>query len=355
MRYLHKTIIINHREAALSEIVSGSAASFSEFEEETFSFIKNWLTNIQTFTLHTSGSTGTPKEIILTRSQLINSAKRTIDRLGLSKKNTALVCLDTRYIAGKMMLVRALEANMKIVAVEPSSNPLKNLTVQPDFGAFVPLQLAEIVKDRASVNTLNKFQSIIIGGAAVSTSLIKEIKTLSCDVYATYGMTETVSHIALQKLTGDDAQDYFETLPGISIHVDKRGCLVIDLPDFSKPIVTNDLVDLIDQTSFRIQGRYDTIINSGGIKLVPEIIEKKLSLILKQSFFVAGIPDERLGKRLVLVVEGKPDPELASSLRLALSMYEIPKEILFLDPFILTETQKINRAETIEKALKSRS
>ena len=356
MKYSHKTIIINHREAALSEIISGSAASFSDFEEETFSFIKEWLPGKRSFTLHTSGSTGTPKEITLTREQFSTSANRTIIKLKLSEKNVALICLDTKYIAGKMMLVRALEANMRIVAAEPSSNPLKNISAQPDFGAFVPLQLDEIFKDEDSIKKLNQFQSIIVGGTSVSTSLLEKIKTLSCAVYATYGMTETVSHIALQKLTGIDAQDYFETLPDVKIKTDERDCLVIELPGFSEPIITNDIVKIIDHSGFKILGRYDNIINSGGVKLMPEIIEKKIEPLLKnQSFFVTGVSDERLGQKLVLIVEGNDRTGLMHTLKLALSAYEIPKEIFYLDQFVRTETQKINRLKTVEKALKSRS
>lgn len=354
MPYTHQMIWINQREAALSEIISGSAASFSDFETETFSFIKKWLSGDQNFILKTSGSTGTPKEILITRQQLNTSAIRTLHKLNLTEKNTALVCLDTRYIAGKMMLVRALEANMKIIVVEPSSNPLKNLPAQPDFAAFVPLQLDEIFKDEDTIQKLNQFQSVIIGGAAVSTALHEKIKTLSCDVYATYGMTETVSHIALQKLNGPHAQDYFETLPDIRVRTDERDCLVIELPDFQEPIITNDLVTMIHRTGFKILGRYDNIINSGGLKLVPEHIEKKIEpLLAHRAFFVAGLPDERLGQKLVLVIEGRSVAGLSASLSTILSPYEVPKEIFYLDKFIRTETQKINREQTLQRALKT--
>jgi O-succinylbenzoic acid--CoA ligase len=354
MGYSHSNILINQREAALSEIISESAVSFSGFEAETFSLIKSWLSGTQTFTLKTSGSTGIPKEITLSRTQLIHSAKRTIKALSLSADDTALVCLDTKYIAGKMMLVRALEANMKIVAVAPAANPIRDLYMQPDFAAFVPLQLDEIFKHEGSADRLNQFKSIILGGASVNTSLLEKIKKLSCPVYATYGMTETVSHIALQKLNGPDPQDYFETLPGIEIKTDERDCLVIVLPDFPEPVITNDLVMIINNSGFKILGRYDNIINSGGIKLMPETIEKKIeSLLTNRNFFVAGIGDDRLGQKLVLVIEGKLQQELPAALKLALAIYEIPKEIFYLDEFVRTETQKINRLQTIEKALKS--
>lgn len=354
MSYGHSSVSINGREVQLTDILSQSVTSESDFERETFLFIEKWMNGAESVTLYTSGSTGAPKEITLTRSQLQQSAQRTIKVLKLSSSQTALVCLDTKYIAGKMMLVRALEANMRIAAVEPSSNPLINISAQPDFGAFVPLQLDEIFRDNDSVKKLNQFNSIIVGGASVSISLLEKIKTLSCAVYATYGMTETVSHIALQKLNGVDAQDHFETLSGVKIKTDERDCLVIELDGFQETIITNDLVKIIHTSGFNVLGRYDNIINSGGIKLVPETIEKKLSPLIDQSFFVAGISDERLGQRLVLLVEGDPKTALPAALKLALSAYEIPKEIFYLDHFVRTETQKINRPQTIEKALKSR-
>lgn len=353
MAYTHKNLILNGRKFSIAESSPSAINRQSAFEETTISFVKSWLSNQQSFTLQTSGSTGPPKEITLTRQQLAASAHRTIRKLGLSEKNTALVCLDTKYIAGKMMLVRALEANMKIVAVEPSSNPLKDLSEQPGFGAFVPLQLDEIFKDPASVKKLNAFQSVIVGGAAVSTALLGKIRQLSCDVYATYGMTETVSHIALQKLTGADAQDSFEVLPDIRIRLDERDCLVIEIPGFREPVVTNDLARITDDSHFIILGRHDHVINSGGIKLIPERIEKKLSSILSGDFFVAGIRDERLGQKLVLVVEGEAVPDLSSRIRQVLSAYEIPKEIIYTENFIRTDTQKINRLRTLEKVIKS--
>lgn len=353
MSYSRSSILINNRTVKVSDIIARSAEVQSEFESTTFSFIRSWLTGEQHVTLKTSGSTGTPKDITLTRQQLLDSATRTINKLGLTDKNTALVCLDTKYIAGKMMLVRALEASMNILATEPSSDPLKDLPLQPDFGAFVPLQLDEIFQSKTSLAKLNSFESIIVGGAAVAPSLLEKVKTLSCNAYATYGMTETVSHIALQKLNGTDAQTAFEVLPGLTITTDERDCLIITLPEFSEPVITNDVVQLIDSRHFKILGRHDHVINSGGIKLIPESIEKKIESLLSQPFFVTGIPDERLGTRLVLIIEGSGPPDLTRKLKNTLPAYEVPKEIFHTDKFIRTETHKINRAKSLEKALKS--
>ncbi|MFN8333668.1 MAG: AMP-binding protein [Cyclobacteriaceae bacterium] len=353
MKYAHGSILLNGRPVSIHDILTQPVSGHSDFERETLAFIKIWLTDTQQFTLKTSGSTGTPKEITLTRQQLIDSANRTINKLKLTNKHTAFVCLDTKYIAGKMMLVRALQANMKIVAVEPAADPLKELNIQADFGAFVPLQLDEIFKTQSSVEKLNRFQSVIIGGTAVNAALLNKIKTLSCDVYATYGMTETVSHIALQKLNGPDAQHAFEVFPDVKISVDEHDCLVIEMPRVNEPLHTNDVVKLLGPKHFQVLGRYDNIINSGGVKLMPEAIEQKIQGVLNLPFFVAGVADERLGQKLVLVVEGTPATDLAAKLKQALSAYEMPKEILPTRQFERTETQKINRAKTLEKALKS--
>lgn len=352
MKYAHGSIVLNGRPVSIHDILTQSVSGSSDFERQTLAFIKDWLSDIQYITLKTSGSTGVPKEIALTRRQIIESANRTINKFSLTEKDTAFVCLDTKYIAGKMMLVRALEANMKIVAVEPAADPLKELNVQADFGAFVPLQLDEIFKNSASLATLNRFKSVIIGGAAVSPSLLQKIRTLSCDVYATYGMTETVSHIALQKLNGPDAQGAFEVFPDVKIATDERDCLVVQMPGGNEPLHTNDVVTLIDANHFQVLGRYDNIINSGGIKLIPEAIEQKIETVLDLPFFVVGVSDDRLGQKLVLIVEGITPPDLNLKLKQVLSAYEVPKEILQTDPFIRTETHKINRTKTLEKALK---
>jgi O-succinylbenzoic acid--CoA ligase len=358
MSYSHSSIRINQREVILRDIVGNLAPAHSEFESEIFFFIRNWLEGIESFKLFTSGSTGSPKEIILTRHQLQQSASRTREALGLTPQDTALVCLDTKYIAGKMMLVRALEGNMKIIAIEPSSNPLEKIGPETglSFGAFVPLQLHEMLNHTDSARMLNQFKVIIVGGASIDAQLESEIKKLSCAAYATYGMTETVSHIALQKLNGTNADDHFITLPGTKISTDERGCLVIDLPEFSEKIVTNDNVEIISPTAFRWLGRYDNVINSGGFKITPERIEKLLAsifkdLTVKRSYFIGSIPDVPLGQKLFLAIEGFPisaEKKVLLAMKQHLHPYEVPKKVFYIREFIRTETGKINRTKTTE-------
>jgi O-succinylbenzoic acid--CoA ligase len=354
--YVHDHLFINQRRITFGNIVSSIGEPQSDFESETFTFIKQWVEGVEAFRFQTSGSTGTPKEIILTRNQLQQSAKRTINALGLTSNETALVCLDTKYIAGKIMLVRALEANMKMVIVEPTSNPLKKnpTTASCTFTSLVPIQLQEMLQGAETRRRLNQFHSIIIGGARLAPALLPEIKKLSCSAFASYGMTETASHIALQPLNGEIAVDHFLVLPNISIDTDDRGCLVITAGEFDTPIVTNDLVEIITPKSFIWKGRFDSVINSGGYKILPEKVEQVIGEVFaklswRNQFFVIGLPDERLGNKLVLVIEGNPDvPTMLEQLQQKLHAYETPKHVYYIPKFIQTETGKIDRVKTLE-------
>lgn len=336
-----------------------SYQSRNDFEKSTLNFCKEWLTGQESFTLQTSGSTGLPKQITVTRDQLKASAKLTTKALGLVKNDTSLVCLDTRYIAGIMMIVRSLEVGMNMIIVEPTSNPLEKIEegVSVDFTAFVPLQLETILRS-ADSKKLNQIKIALIGGAALHHKITKEIHALKCHFFATYGMTETLSHIALQKLNGKDAQDYFEVLPGITLNKDKRDCLIINVPHISnEPIITNDLVEFITSSRFRWLGRADNIINTGGVKVIPEKIESSISLIfeelnLSNRFFIAPLPDNLLGQSVNLFIEGNSfetqiEDSIQEKINRSLSRFERPKSIRYISPFINTETGKINKNKTV--------
>lgn len=358
MDYAFESILINQREESLDDIQSGKAVPQSEFESSTFQFIRDWLNGAQEFSLQTSGSTGTPKSITITRKQMQRSARRTLDALGLQPRDTSLVCLATNFIAGKMMVVRAFEGNMKIVATEPSSDPFEKITksLPIDFMAIVPLQLQTLLANSDYTSRLNKMKGILVGGAPVSEKLKEQVQRITCPVYETYGMTETISHIALRLLNTSNQSDSFQLLAGITVQLDARGCLVIDDDNLSGRILTNDLVQLIGPDKFLWLGRIDHVINSGGIKLSPEKIEQEVgrlfsSLNIQRNFFVAGLPNETLGQEVVVVVEGNPlSGEAYNSIRVDLSQrlsaYEVPRQILFLENFRYTPTGKINRAES---------
>ena len=334
--------------------------NLNSFEQSTLHFCHSWLSGQQSFQLQTSGSTGTPKSITITRKQMEASASLTIKAIKLETSYSALVCLDTKYIAGQMMLVRSLMCGMNIVAVDPTSNPFeKILPTQPlDFAALVPYQLQFILNSPLR-SKLDEVKCAIIGGAPLDLITKKELQNIRCKCYATYGMTETISHIALQRLNGDQQQSYFETLAGIEISKDERGCLVIgaDYLGDKKKIVTNDLIELISEKKFNWLGRWDNIINSGGVKVIPEKIESVVqeifnALKLNNRFFVAGVADEKLNQKVCLIIEGTPfandllskvDRELEEKL----DRYEKPRVIKFINNFKQTETGKVLRAETL--------
>jgi o-succinylbenzoate---CoA ligase len=358
MGYTHPSITLNQHEVSVRAILENSYTSNTEFEAATTQFIRSWLIGQTTFTLHTSGSTGMPKAITFLREQMIASANATIQALQLKENNVVLVCLPTQYVAGIMMLVRALIGNLRIVAVEPSANPLQNFRskVSINFAALVPYQ-AEALLAAQELNGIDSLEKVIIGGAPVSRSLQQRLANTASIVYQTYGMTETLSHVALQKITAKE--DFFTALPGVHMAVDNRGCLVIKTNYLPEPVVTNDMVELLGVDSFRWLGRVDNVINSGGIKLHPESIEQKIATAfqdvkIENNFFVFGQPDPVFGNVLVLVVEGKLPLENAivlQKLSQNLTRYEVPKRILYAPVFLKTETGKVKRAETVAACL----
>ncbi|MDL5050967.1 AMP-binding protein [Oscillatoria amoena NRMC-F 0135] len=360
MNYQFEHIRINQRDVAIADILSGKETGQSPFEGSVFDFISRWLRRVESFNQHTSGSTGLPKEIKISRSQMVASATRTLRMLPISQGDCALVCLHPDYIAGKMMLVRALEFNLKIEAVEPSSDPLHTLSgdFTNGFAAFVPLQLHSMLDQTERIFLLNKMNVILVGGAPVTEALHQKIRLLHCPVYATYGMTETISNIALQKLNGNDAAPFFRVLPGISIKIDIRNCLVITLPENAEPVVTNDVAELVSDTTFRILGRLDNVINTGGLKILPEQLEVRAEKIMQEagitrSFIFGGISDEKFGETLALIIEGsalQPEAEIMLLMKFKnhWANHEAPRRICYVSRFSRTDSGKINRSEILK-------
>ncbi len=320
---------------ALVALAHSYKQSYFEYEQECGQFLSKWLDANDTIDVQTSGTTGKPKIIKIKKLAMVNSAIATGEFLQLSAGNSALCCLPVKYIAGKMMLVRAMVLGLELDLVEPKSNPLENNFKHYDFVAMVPLQVEK------SLQKLNQIQQLIIGGAKVNQMLENELKVTSCQIYESYSMTETVTHIALKRI----GEKMFSVLPKVSITADERGCLVIEAPQLnSEKIVTNDSVEILSEKQFIWKGRIDNVINSGGIKLFPEQIEEKLSHTISNRFFIAGMFDERLGEKVILVIEGNAFdfPQKAFEI---LDKYERPKEIYFLPKFLETETGKIKRKE----------
>jgi o-succinylbenzoate---CoA ligase len=349
-------------EISLSFIENNS--TFIEIDslwQDTLYFIKDWISGKQEFRISTSGSTGTPKEIILSREQMRASALATAQALDLSASYHALVCLNTKYIAGLMMIVRALEVGMNMTLIEPEANPLKSFLGNErfDFTAVVPLQLENMIGSLPEKKGIfDHFKCIIVGGAQVSSALNLKISEVSVPVYATYGMTETVSHIALQRLNGAEKKDYFTALERVELRLNENSCLAIKSPATKNEwIQTNDIVELIDAKRFRYLGRIDNVINSGGVKVHPERVEEEVEKVLLElgitsRFFVFGVDDELLGQRVVLFLEGgrlecTVEENLLGKVKDRVDLYNAPKELVYVPAFLETATGKIDKRKIV--------
>ncbi|MFK7813839.1 MAG: AMP-binding protein [Maribacter sp.] len=360
--FIHSKFSLNgnsYDKTSLKELSYDFIKEGSTFEKSVGNFLSGWLNEKTTLKVKTSGSTGTPKDILLQKQRMVNSALATGDYFNLKEGNTALLCLPTDYIAGKMMLIRAMVLGLKLDYVEPSSSPLMASSNAYDFVAMVPLQLENSLDKIENINTL------IVGGAAMSQSLKEKVQNKSTAVFETYGMTETITHVAVKRInavlssaveTSSTARTNsksisFKAIPNVLFSKDDRDCLVISAPKVSEhSVITNDVVNLVSNIEFELLGRYDNVINSGGIKLFPEQIEAKVASLLRNRFFVAGLPDEKLGQKLVLVVEGKIDSsKLMESMEtlVGLEQFELPKNIYTRPHFIETNSGKIRRNENL--------
>jgi O-succinylbenzoic acid--CoA ligase len=316
-------------------------------------FIINWIKGNTSFVLQTSGSTGDSKSISISRQQMIASALMTGRFLNLSEADNALLCLNPEYIGGKMMLVRAMEIGLNLHVTPPTSNPINELPplTQIQFAAFVPLQVDKLLKSKNGLSFLNSIDNIIIGGASVNSELQMKLQGVQSNVYSTYGMTETVSHIALKRLNGIGISDNFSLLPGIEIDIDQRGCLKIKSKVTSDQwIVTNDIVELTAKDSFKWIGRIDNVINSGGVKIQIEKLEAQIqSLIPSMNFIITSVQNQELGEEIVLLSEKR---NLTSTekdlLKVELQRYHFPKVFRLIDKLPITESGKPDRKSARE-------
>ena len=309
-----------------------------EFERAVGDFLFDWFDRHSYIEMSTSGTTGTPKMVRIEKQAMVNSAVATGNFFDLMPGNKILHCLPVRYIAGKMMFVRAFILGLDMDFVAPNAHPMEYNETDYDFTAMVPLQAQN------SLKYLPRVKKMIIGGVRISKWLEESLMKLPTQAYETYGMTETITHIAAKRI-GEEA---FTVLPHVTISYDERNCLVIHAPRISEEvIITSDLVKLINENQFVFLGRVDNVINSGGIKLIPEQIEEKLSKKIHSRFFVAGEPDDTLGEKLVLVIEGEKDIT-DDSLFKDLDKYEKPKRIIYIPKFLETANGKVLRKESLE-------
>jgi O-succinylbenzoic acid--CoA ligase len=321
--------------------------SSNEFETKVLDFIEEWFSESKTVKIQSSGSTGIPKVFDIEKSKMLNSAEMTCDFLGLKEGNLALLCLPIEYISGKMMVVRSISRKLKLKIAPTSLNALENICEEIDFCAMAPLQVEN------SLDKIHLIKNLIIGGAAVSETLKQKIsQTLTSSnsqtkIFETYGMSETLSHIALKQVFPNQ-EDWFTVFDGVDITLDERGCLkILALKLNSEVLQTNDLVEINDKKQFRFLGRIDNVINSGGAKIFPEELEKLVKKEIPNEVVFLGIENEKLGQKLILIVEGESDENLKSkidNLKFEKSFHK-PKEIIFVKQIPRTPNGKVNRLE----------
>ena len=328
-------------------------------------FLSEWNNDSDRVLVHTSGSTGKPKPMMVEKKRMLNSARITCDFLGLKPGDSALLCMSLDYIAGKMVVVRSIERHLHLISVSPSGHPLKDVNEEITFAAMVPMQVYNTLQVPEERERLSRIRHLIIGGGAIDAALEQELQSLPGDIaiWSTYGMTETLSHIALRRINGDEASEWYQPFDSVRISQTEEGCLVIDAPQVcAETLVTNDIVEIepyiynkVEKLRFRIKGRKDNVICSGGIKIQIEEVEALLKPHLEKPFMLAKKKDEKFGEIAVLLTEDKDIKKVEATVRRLLSdesekssdhkkyKYWIPKEFRYVEHLPLTETGKPKR------------
>lgn len=325
--------------------------NIEEWERKIWAFIAQWLDEtVLEITVTTSGSTGLPKSIRHRKSAMRQSAINTINAIGLSKKDTALLVLPADKIGGMMMVARAIILEIELVCIMPTANPWATISAlkEVSFLACTPMQLATSFEHEPSFQSANQIANILLGGGPITSSMAPHLAAMTNNVYHTFGMTETISHIALKKISGTKTDHYFTTIGNTAIQQDKRQCLILHSPDLGiNNLVTNDVVNIITPNTFEWLGRWDNVINSGGIKIYPEWLEEKLSKKITAPFFIFSKPDELTGERLCMAIELAYNSDEIQNAISHLPKHSQPKEVHFLDKMIYNTSDKIDRQKSL--------
>ncbi len=328
-------------------------------------FIDEWNNDSPYVEVKTSGSTGEPKRMMVEKRRMMNSARITCDFLGLKPGDTALLCMSTDYIAGKMMVVRSIERGLQLISVPPTGHPLdiKHLTLNIlgqakrqsrakhchiDFAAMVPMQVYNSLQVPEERERLMAIRHLIIGGGAIDDAMEAELRKFPNAVWSTYGMTETLSHIALRRISGPEASEWYMPFPTVKLSTTDEGCLVIDAPEVcADTLTTNDIVELKSDGRFRVLGRKDNVICSGGIKIQIEEVERELKSHVRVPYIISKKKDEKFGEIVVLLTEGDID-EMKAICEKYLPKYHRPKLYQHIDQIPLTETGKPARKKILD-------
>ena len=333
-------------------------SSTPKWEKSIYTFILDWLSPEDSIILQTSGSTGKPKILHASKAAMIASAHLTQETFDLQENDSALLCLPAEYIAGKMMIVRAFVCGLNLCTVEPTSAPLDQ-TIDDFFKlvSMVPLQLAHYQKEYTldqSLRLFKKIDTLLIGGAPIPKSIEAFIAKLPCNSFHTYGMTETLTHIAIRNIRQNPAT--YHTLLGITVDTNSDNCLIIKAPPLGiAELETTDIAQVLSEKEFKLLGRADNTINTGGIKVQPEAIEQKIEAEFTQyPILIFPSENERLGQQVNLAIETSYDKRLEQHIHAllqnlkTLNKYESPKRLFFMKRFIYTESGKLQRTQTIK-------
>lgn len=317
------------------------------FHVQIADFLAEWFDDSDTLQVHTSGSTGTPKQLRVEKQRMMNSAMLTLSFLHLREEDTAMLCMPLQYIAGKMVVVRALVGGLNLIPVAPCGHPMQSLSQTPVFSAMIPMQVFNSLQVPEEAEKLSRIRHLIIGGGAVDEELGKQLRSFPHAVWSTYGMTETLSHIALRRLNGPEASEWYTPFSNVSLTLSADQTLIIDAPPVSPiRLVTNDIVEFNPQGQFRILGRKDNTINTGGVKVQIEQVEARLKPLLPFAFQITAAPDSKFGERIVLLIQSE-NPVTEENLHEAfrqLPPYWRPKQIICLPQLPLTGSGKPDRA-----------
>lgn len=329
----------------ISRLVAEGAGNCPPALWDLYLFLNEWFDASPIITVHTSGSTGVPKELVVRKDRMMQSARLTCEFLNLQAGDTALLCMNLRYIGAMMMVVRSLVAGLNLVVRPASGHPLSDVEVPLKFAAMVPLQVYNTLRVPVERKRLEHTDILIIGGGAVDDSLEAELKTIPIAAYSTYGMTETLSHIALRRLNGEAASKCYYPFPSVELSLSAENTLIVKAPLICDDVLqTNDIACLCSDGGFTIAGRKDNVINSGGIKIQAEEMENRLQPFIPVPFAVTAVPDPCLGQALTLLIAGKPDiKELENKLQAVLETYYRPKHIFITELIPQTENGKIDR------------
>lgn len=312
-------------------------------------FLAQWNDTSDVIEVHTSGSTGKPKRLLVEKRRMVNSARITCDFLGLKEGDSALLCMPLDYIAGKMVVVRSLVSHLHLISVTPSSHPLKDVTQPIDFAAMVPLQVYSSLQEPAERERLMSIRHLIIGGGAIDDSLESQLQQFPNAVWSTYGMTETLSHIALRRISGENSSLWYSPLDGVDVSLSSDSCLEIYAPQVNPgKLHTNDIAELRTlpdgSKEFRILGRKDNVIDSGGIKIQAEEVERLLRPHLSCGFMITKVSDARLGEAVTLLVESDDVDDILAVCKHVLPRHWVPRHIFPESHIPITETGKPARA-----------